>query len=212
MKVILAKSILKANDDVAKRNRETLDRCKVKAVNLISSPGAGKTTLLEKVLELCKGKAAVGVIEGDIATTRDAERIAAKSVPVVQINTQGACHLDARMVEKALLELPLEQLDLVVIENVGNLVCPASFDLGDHEKIALLSVTEGDDKAAKYPRVFDAATAVIITKADLLPYTDFDLDSCVKELLQIKPQLKVFVTSAKAGSGLVELVNWLQAR
>ncbi|GAB6181472.1 hydrogenase nickel incorporation protein HypB [Desulfotomaculum defluvii] len=209
MKVILAKSLLKANSDVAKLNKDRLDGCKVKAINLISSPGTGKTTLLEKVLELYPGKMSVGVIEGDIATIRDAERIATKGVPVVQINTQGICHLDARMIEKALGELPLDQLELVIIENVGNLVCPAAFDLGEHEKIALLSVTEGDDKAAKYPRVFEAATAVIITKADLLPYIDFDLNACLKELLQINPRLKIFVTSAKTGSGLAEFVSWL---
>lgn len=209
MKVILARDLLQANSDQAQQNRLFFERFGVVSLNLISSPGAGKTTLLEKTLFLLKDKVAVGVIEGDIFTDRDAVRIAGLDVPVVQINTQGTCHLDARMVARAMQELPLAELDLVLIENVGNLVCPAAFDLGEHYKIALLSVAEGSDKPAKYPGVFQRARAVVITKADLLPHLDFDLDACEEELLEIHDSLEIFVTSAKSGSGMRHWVNWL---
>ena len=210
MKVILARDLLRANTDQARQNRAVFERHGVTAVNLLSSPGAGKTTLLEKTLALLRGKVAAGVIEGDVFTVRDAERIAGQGVPVVQINTEGICHLDARMVARALPELPMARLNLLFIENVGNLVCPASFDLGEHRKAALLSVTEGSDKPAKYPAVFREARAVVISKIDLLPYTDFDLEACRNELLAINPELAIFVTSAKTGKGLPEWAAWLE--
>lgn len=210
MKVILARDLLRANADQAQQNRGIFDRHGVAVVNLLSSPGAGKTTLLEKTLALLRGRVVIGVIEGDISTTRDAERIAGQGVPVVQINTEGICHLDARMVARALPELPVAGLELLFIENVGNLVCPASFDLGEHRKVALLSVTEGSDKPAKYPAVFREAQAVVISKTDLLPYTDFDLAGCCSEMHKINPGLDIFVTSAKTGEGLAAWVAWLE--
>jgi hydrogenase nickel incorporation protein HypB len=210
LKVILARDLLAANTDQAKQNRTIFERRQVAVVNLLSSPGAGKTTLLEKTLALLRGRVAAGVIEGDISTTRDAERIAGQDVPVVQINTGGICHLDARMVSRALPELPVAGLDLLFIENVGNLVCPASFDLGEHRKAALLSVTEGSDKPAKYPAVFREAQAVVISKIDLLPYADFDLAACQNELREINPGLDIFATSAKTGEGLQEWAAWLE--
>ena len=209
MKVILAKDLLKANNDLAQQNRALFAEHSLKVINLISSPGSGKTTLLETTLSLLKGLR-MGVIEGDISTTRDAERIAGQGVPVVQINTGGICHLDARMVEQAARELPLTELELIFIENVGNLVCPASFDLGEHYKVVLLSVTEGSDKPAKYPRVFEQAQAVVISKGDLLPYTDFDLLGCQEELRQINPTLEVLTASAKTPGGCGEWLSWLQ--
>lgn len=206
----MAQDLLKANKDLAQQNRELFQAQGVKVVNLISSPGSGKTSLLETTLALLWGHCRMGVIEGDISTTRDAERIAGQGVPVVQINTGGLCHLDARMVERAAQELPLGDLDVVLIENVGNLVCPASFDLGEACKVVLLSVTEGSDKPAKYPKVFQQAQAVVISKVDLLPYTDFDLAGCLEELKQINPRLHVFTTSAKTQAGFSPWLAWLQ--
>lgn len=166
VKVVLAEKLMKANEDVAACNRHILKEKGVIMVNLISGPGAGKTTLLEKSLPLLTDKFCIGVIEGDIYTTRDAERIAKTGVEVVQINTHGACHLDAQMISEALKQLPLNELDLIFVENVGNLVCPAEFDLGEDYKIAVSSVAEGMDKPAKYPLVFREAFAAVITKTD----------------------------------------------
>jgi len=179
------------------------------AVNLLSSPGSGKTTLLEKTIERLKGGLTVGVVEGDICTAKDAGRIAATGAAVVQINTGGTCHLHAGMVARALEELPLNELDLLFIENVGNLVCPASFDLGEDCKVVLLSVSEGVDKPAKYPLAFERAGAAVITKVDLLPYTDFDLDGCLAELRAVNPALEIFITSARTGRGIEDWCRWL---
>ncbi len=210
MKVILVQDLLKANTDQALQNRSLFDEHRVIVINLISAPGSGKTTLLEKTLALIKDRLYVGVIEGDISTTRDAERIASQAIPVVQINTQGACHLDAQMVAQALLELPLKELDLIFIENVGNLVCPASFDLGEHCKVAVLSVTEGSDKPAKYPEIFLKAHAVVMSKTDLLPYIDFNMEDCVAEMQGINKNLNVFPTSSKMGTGMADWIEWLE--
>lgn len=186
-----------------------LDKKGVAALNLISSPGAGKTTLLEQTIARLKGKLTVGVIEGDLYTARDAGRISAQGAAAVQINTGGTCHLNAAMVARALEELPLASLDLLFIENVGNLVCPAAFYLGEHCKVALLSVAEGSDKPAKYPGVFREARAVVVTKLDLLPYTDFDLAGCTAELKELNPELNIFVLSAKTGAGMEGWLAWL---
>jgi hydrogenase nickel incorporation protein HypB len=209
VKVVLARDLLKVNADLAAENRRAFERQGVTVINLIGSPGAGKTTLLEKSLPFLTREAAVAVVEGDIATTRDAERIERLGVPVVQINTGGSCHLDAQMVASAVAELPMTKLDLVLVENVGNLVCPAAFDLGEQAKVAVLSVTEGNDKPAKYPRVFREAAAVIITKADLIPHTDFDLAFCRSELAALGSQAQVFVTSAAKEQGFAEWAAWL---
>ncbi|TGE31135.1 hydrogenase nickel incorporation protein HypB [Desulfosporosinus sp. Sb-LF] len=198
----MAEKLLKANEEIAAVNRRLLEGKGVVMVNLIGGPGAGKTTLLEKTLPLLTDKFCVAVIEGDIYTTYDAERIAKTGVEVVQINTHGACHLDAKMIGDALNQLPLDELDLIIIENVGNLVCPAEFDLGDDYKITISSVTEGMDKPAKYPLAFREAYGVVITKTDLLPYTVFNLGSYVEELFKINGNLKIFPVSALKDEGI----------
>ncbi len=210
VKVVMAQRILRANDQVAKENRERL--ASLLTLNLISSPGTGKTTLLEKTIAGLKGQVNIGVIEGDIYTTRDAERIAGQGADVVQVNTSGLCHLDANMVSRALNELDLQNLDLVVIENVGNLVCPAEFDLGEDFKVALLSVTEGGDKPAKYPLVFRQSQAVVINKIDLLPFSDFDLPAVTEEIKTINPELQFFVLSARTGEGMEAWLAWLKEK
>ncbi|SFR13637.1 hydrogenase nickel incorporation protein HypB [Desulfoscipio geothermicus] len=211
MKVIVGKDLLTANANQAGENRARFNAGRVVAVNLISSPGSGKTTLLEKTAALLGADLKMGVIVGDLYTARDAERVAQAGLTAVQINTEGLCHLTANMVARALAEMPLAELDLLFIENVGNLVCPAAFDLGEHAKVAVLSVAEGIDKPAKYPGVFREAGAAVITKADLLPYTDFDLPACLHDLKEINGRLPVFVTSAKSGRGLKEWCGWLKA-
>lgn len=210
LKVVMGQRLLKANEQVAQETRKRLEAAGTFAVNLVSSPGAGKTTLLEQTLARLRDKYKIGVIEGDIYTTRDAERIAGQEVEVVQINTAGVCHLDAPMIARALEELEESRYDLIFIENVGNLVCPAEFDLGEDLKVALLSVTEGGDKPAKYPLVFREARAVVINKSDLLPYTDFDLEAVHNELKAINPEIKVLVVSAKTGEGIEEWCTWLK--
>ncbi|MBU4532070.1 MAG: hydrogenase nickel incorporation protein HypB [Firmicutes bacterium] len=210
MKVVMAQRILRANDQVARDNRERLQG--LTTVNLISSPGAGKTTLLEKTIAALKGEVVISVVEGDIYTTRDAERIAGQGADVVQINTEGLCHLDANMVGRALDQLDLAATDLVVIENVGNLVCPAEFDLGEDYKVAVLSVTEGGDKPAKYPLVFRQSHAAVINKSDLIPYTDFNLETVTEEIMTINPDLEIFVISARTGEGLEKWCAWLRDR
>ncbi|MBC7325634.1 MAG: hydrogenase nickel incorporation protein HypB [Moorella sp. (in: Bacteria)] len=209
-KVILAQDLRQANRDQAAANRARFTASKVTVVNLISSPGAGKTSILEATLERLAGEMAIAVIEGDIATSRDAARIAAWQVPVVQINTAGACHLDAALIAAALPELPLEDLDLLFIENVGNLVCPAEFDLGEDAKAAILSVAEGSDKPLKYPLVFQEASILLLNKIDLLPNTDFDLASFRQDLNGLNPNLQVLPLSARTGEGLEGWCLWLK--
>ncbi|MGI9861654.1 hydrogenase nickel incorporation protein HypB [Moorella naiadis] len=209
-KVILAQDLRQANRDQAEANRSLFQASGVTVVNLISSPGAGKTSILEATLARLTGDLQIGVIEGDIATTRDAARINRWGGPVVQINTAGACHLDAALVAAALPELPLEDLDLLFIENVGNLVCPAEFDLGEDVKAGILSVAEGSDKPLKYPLVFQEAGVLLLNKIDLLPYSDFDLAACRQDLNGLNPNLLVLPLSARTGEGLEEWCLWLQ--
>jgi len=199
--------ILAANDERARHNRETLDGHGICGINLMSSPGAGKTTLLERTIELLDSKFELGVIEGDPETDRDAERIRARGVPVHQITTGQACHLDAAMLHEAIHRLPLETIDLLFVENVGNLVCPAAFELGTHLNVVLLSITEGDDKPAKYPTVFRKADLLLLTKTDLLPYTDFDIEKAIREARVLNPQMKIFQLSAKTGEGMKEWID-----
>ncbi len=209
--VEVLKGLLDANDRQAEHNREHFRRHGVFAVNLMSSPGAGKTALLEATIDALDGDLNVAVIEGDLETENDAERIRAKGVAAYQISTGNACHLDAHMVHTALHDLELDDVDVVFIENVGNLVCPASFDLGQHLNVALLSTPEGHDKPAKYPVMFRAADAVLISKADLLPVLDdFDpsyAERCLRELASEAPVLEV---SSKNGSGIAAWINWLR--
>ena len=209
--ITVLKSLLGANDLEAAHNREHFDRHGVLALNLMSSPGSGKTLLLEATIEALKDEFRIAVIEGDLETENDAARIRAKGVPAVQITTGSACHLDAHMVHGALHHLNLENVDILFIENVGNLVCPASFDLGQHRNIALLSVTEGDDKPAKYPVMFRAADLVLLTKTDLLPVLDdFDparAENCLRNLANPAPAL---LLSAKKKDGLAAWFDWLR--
>jgi hydrogenase nickel incorporation protein HypB len=206
------KGLLDANDHQASHNREHFDRHGVLAVNLMSSPGAGKTSLLEATIEALDGRVRVAVIEGDLETENDAQRIRDKGVPAIQISTGSACHLDAHMVHSALHDLDLEKVDVVFIENVGNLVCPASFDLGQHLNVTLLSTPEGDDKPAKYPVMFRAADLVLITKSDLLEVLgDFDpqrAEDCLRNLANAAP---LFELSSRAGTGMDSWLDWLGA-
>ncbi len=209
--VEVLKGLLDANDHEALHNREHFQRHNVLAINLMSSPGAGKTALLEATIEALGGDLRIAVVEGDLETENDAERIRAKGVPAIQITTGSACHLDAHMVHDALHELELDDVDVLFIENVGNLVCPASFDLGQHINVALLSTPEGDDKPAKYPVMFRAADLVLVTKSDLLEVLDdFDPDAAerhVREIANPAPLLKV---SAKTGLGMDGWLDWIR--
>ncbi len=207
--VRLEEEILAANDVVAAENRELLRQKGVYTINLISSPGSGKTTLLVETLKALQGKLRCAVIEGDQQTSYDADRIAQTGVPVVQINTIGNCHLDAPLVQKALAQLPLDEIDLLFIENVGNLVCPAGYDLGEQEKVVVMSVTEGEDKPIKYPLAFHLATVMVLTKVDLLPYLKFDKDLCIEMAHRIHPGLPVIETSSYTKEGLADWVDWL---
>jgi hydrogenase nickel incorporation protein HypB len=206
------KGLLDANDHQALHNREHFDRHGVLAVNLMSSPGAGKTALLEATIEALDGRLRVAVIEGDLETENDAERIRRKGVPAIQISTGSACHLDAHMVHSALHELALDDVDIVFIENVGNLVCPASFDLGQHLNVALLSTPEGDDKPAKYPVMFRSADLVLITKSDLLAVLDdFSPERAEQCLRNLASSAPLYEVSSKNGAGLDTWLQWLGA-
>ena len=204
--------LLHANDHTAAHNREHFNKHGVLAINLMSSPGAGKTSLLEATIDALKDQLAIAVIEGDLETENDAERIRAHGVPAIQITTGSACHLDAHMVHDALHALDLQQLDIVFIENVGNLVCPASFDLGQHSNVILLSIPEGDDKPAKYPVMFRAADLVLLSKSDLLPVLDdFQPDNARRHLRELASDAPVFELSAKNAAGMDVWVHWLLA-
>lgn len=211
MKVKVVSKILEANDRIALENRRLFDRANVFVINLMSAPGAGKTSLLEKTLSQKTGLK-VGVIEGDIAGSDDAERIERLGSPVVQINTGGACHLDANMIYEVLDDLPLDGLDILFIENVGNLVCPAEFKVGEDIKVMLLSITEGHDKPLKYPLMFQESSALILNKMDLVPYTDVNIDKIRKDSLSLNPKLKIFEVSCKTGEGIPAWVDWLKER
>src|SRR5210317_1136556 len=211
--VEVLKGLLDANDHQALHNREHFARHGVLAVNLMSSPGAGKTSLLEATIEALDGRMRVAVIEGDLETENDAERIRGKGVPAVQISTGSACHLDAHMVHSALHELSLDDVDIVFIENVGNLVCPASFDLGQHFNVALLSTPEGDDKPAKYPVMFRAADLVLITKSDLLAVLDdFDPAAATDSVRGLASDAPVLQLSSRSGEGLGDWLDWIGSR
>ena len=208
--VLVQEALLGSNAKVAAEVREALRRRGILGVNLMSSPGAGKTTLLEKIAERLGPHSRMAVIEGDIETERDAERIRAKGIPAWQITTGGACHLEAKMIGRVFPEIPAD-LDYLFIENVGNLVCPAAYDLGESLRCVLLSVPEGDDKPKKYPQAFLSAQCLLITKSDLLPILPFDLEQVKQEALDLNPRLKIFVLSALTGDGLDAFLEYLAA-
>jgi len=204
------KDILSSNEAIAGENSTLFSRKGIYVLNLMSSPGAGKTTLLERTIELLKDTLQLGVIEGDIATSYDADRIKAHGVPVTQINTGGACHLDSTMIKNALSVFDLDLLDLLIIENVGNLVCPAEFNLGEDAKVMVLSVTEGEDKPLKYPLMFRLSRALVINKVDLLPHTNCSLEKIIEDATSLNPGLSIFETSCTQMTGLNAWKAWLE--
>jgi hydrogenase nickel incorporation protein HypB len=208
--ISVGESLLAKNDRLAAGNRKLFNDAGLLTLNLVSSPGSGKTTLLEKTLSDLKGRFSFAVLEGDQQTANDADRIAATGVPVHQINTGAGCHLDAHMVGHGVAHFDLATTDVLMIENVGNLVCPASFDLGEDLKVAVLSTTEGEDKPAKYPQMFRAAEIMIINKIDLLPHLDFDMEKCRDYAMQVNPDLTIFELSCRSGEGLDTWYAWLE--
>ena len=206
------KNILGANDEIAALNRQMFAQSGVVVMNLMGSPGSGKTTLLEKTLSRLADKIKIAVIEGDLFTARDAERIERAGVDVIQINTAGGCHLDAPMIQNACASLNLAETQLLIVENVGNLVCPAEFDIGENFKATVLSITEGDDKPLKYPLIFKESAAVVLNKIDLLDFTNFNLQSARTDLSTLHPTIKIFETSCTRGTGLDAWTDWLLAK
>ncbi len=213
---VVMEGVLDANDALAQANRAQFDGAGTYAVNLMSSPGAGKTALLERTLERMHGKLRLGVLEGDVQTTLDADRLSRFHVPLVQVNTDpgfgGECHLDANMVRSGLSELPLDDMDVLVIENVGNLVCPAEFKVGEDARVMVYSVTEGEEKPLKYPLMFRSADLVLVNKVDLLEHLDFDLEQFLGHLDAVNPGVERILTSARTGQGVDEWCSWLERR
>jgi len=209
---VLKKSIFAKNDRAAEENRRLLDRHGIRAINIMGGAGCGKTTLLEGMIPQLQQTLSVGVLEGDLATTKDAVRVAALHVPVIQLLTEGGCHLTASLVQQGIQRLPLDEIDLLLIENVGNPICPANFDLGEHFRISVLSVAEGDDKPAKYPYLFKVADAVVITKTDLMTGSDFSADSAVRTIRALDPGKDVFFTNRADRSSMRLLIDWVESR
>jgi len=212
MKINVMQDVLQANDRIAGENRQLFKKNRNLVLNLMSSPGAGKTSLLEKTAEKLTGKLRLGVVVGDIETTRDADRIAKYHVPAIQLTTGTACHLDANMVASALPHLALDKIDVLVVENVGNLVCPAEFIVGEDFKIMILSVTEGDEKPLKYPLMFRESALMLINKVDLLQYTNFNLEEAKSNARKINPAIDIIEISCTKGTGLDKWIGWLNAR
>jgi hydrogenase nickel incorporation protein HypB len=206
----IKEDILGANDKNARANQELVDEHHILMINITSSPGAGKTSLIMRTIERLKQKVRMAVIEGDIASSIDADRVSRQGIPAIQINTAGACHLDANMIKRALDNIALDETDFVAIENVGNLVCPAEFALGAHKQVMLLSVPEGDDKPHKYPLMFTQADVVLVNKTDVLPYFDFDMTAFCKAVNGLNPATRIIPISAKTGEGLDQWFSWLE--
>jgi hydrogenase nickel incorporation protein HypB len=207
--ITIERKVLEKNDEIARQNREFLTGHRIFTLNIVSSPGAGKTSILERTIEQIDGALEMAVIEGDVQTDFDAQRVARYKVPVAQIITNGACHLEAKLVQDALHKIDLTHTSLLIIENVGNLVCPANFDLGEDTKVVVLSTTEGDDKPLKYPGMFRNASVLIINKLDLIPYVNCNLGTLRGNALQINPQLRIFETSCTNRAGIAEWCDWL---
>jgi hydrogenase nickel incorporation protein HypB len=207
--ITVERKVLEKNDAIAAHNRVRLQAHGVFAINMVSSPGAGKTLLLERTIERLRGTVRIGVVEGDVQTDLDAQRVARYDVPVVQIVTNGGCHLEAHLVEDAIDQMNLAALDVLVIENVGNLVCPAAYDLGEALKVVVLSTTEGDDKPLKYPAMFRNAAVLVINKTDLLPYVPCDIDAMKRNARAINPSLEIFEVSCVSGNGLAAWCTWI---
>ena len=206
----IKEDILGANAENAKGNQELVDKHHILMINITSSPGAGKTSLIMQTIGRLKEKARMAVIEGDIASSIDADKVSKEGIPAIQINTAGACHLDANMIKKALDNLDLDHTDLIVIENVGNLICPAEFALGAHKQVLILSVPEGDDKPHKYPLMFTQADVILINKTDVLPHFDFNMSAFSKAVNGLNPAAAVYPISAKTGEGLEQWFSWLE--
>ena len=211
-KVSVIKDILGANEQIALENRRLFDAKDIFVLNVMAAPGAGKTSLIERTIEALRDRVRIGVIDGDLASTIDADRIARLGIPAVQINTGGACHLDANMVRSALPKLPLDDTDLLFLENVGNLICPTGFALGEHLKVMIASTPEGDDKPYKYPGMFSVVDVLLLNKIDLLPLLDFDLDYFRRGVEALNPDVTFFPVSCKTGEGVQAWVEWLLAR
>jgi hydrogenase nickel incorporation protein HypB len=216
VKKVVQENVLDANDTLARANRDSFDRAGTYTINMMSSPGAGKTALLERTLERLRGRLRLGVLEGDVQTTLDADRLARFHIPLVQVNTDpgfgGECHLDANMVRSGLGELPLDDIDVLIIENVGNLVCPAEFRVGEDVRVMVYSVTEGEEKPLKYPLMFRSADLVLVNKVDLLEHLDFDLEQFLGNLDAVNPGVRSILTSARTGQGVDEWCDWLGQR
>ncbi|MBP2673127.1 MAG: hypB [candidate division NC10 bacterium] len=210
--ITIERKVLEKNDEIARQNRALLARHGILALNMVSSPGAGKTSILERMLERIKERVPIAVIEGDVQTDLDARRVARYGVPAVQIVTRGGCHLEANLVRDALAGLALAGIKILIIENVGNLVCPSNYDLGEAFKVVVASTTEGDDKPMKYPAMFRNASVLIINKIDLLPYVASDIDALQSNALAINPALTVFRTSCTTGEGISAWCDWLLAK
>ena len=212
MKVSVVKNILEANDRIADLNKKMFDEKCVFVVNIMSSPGAGKTTLIENTIKALKDEIKIAVIEGDIQSSYDADKIAATGVQVVQINTGGACHIDGNMISETFDQFNFDEIDLLIVENVGNLVCPAEFKMGEDYKVMLLSIPEGDDKPLKYPLMFHESSVLLVNKIDLLPYIDCSVEKIRNESLKINPELSIFEISGKTKQGLQDWYGWVKAR
>lgn len=210
-KVQIGRKILSANEEYAQENRRLLSEKKNHCLNMISSPGSGKTTILAKTITDIKDRLSIAVVEGDIQTEIDAQRIRATNAPVIQINTEGSCHLSAAQVNSALHRLPLDDVDMVIIENVGNLVCPSAFELGENSKVVVLSVAEGDDKPIKYPAIFSKSKVLLINKIDILEagLVDFDIEKVKKDAKHLNRDIQIFCISARTGEGMNEWYDWL---
>ncbi|WP_066496884.1 hydrogenase nickel incorporation protein HypB [Abyssisolibacter fermentans] len=210
--ILIQTNILKNNDDIARKNRQRLNDQKIFTINLLGSPGSGKTSILEQIIKHIKPKVNMGVIEGDLYTTKDAQRIEKHNVNVIQVNTGGICHLDASMVQHALQYLDIDYLDFLVIENVGNLVCPAAYDLGGDMKITVMSVTEGNDKPLKYPFMFQISSVIILNKVDIIDFTDFDIEEFYKDIKSLNEEIQIYEVSCKTGQGIEELSKYFESK